>query len=90
MKSIHPHVLKLALVTMLGAFASAPAMAAEDAPDFKTYDSNGDSTISLAEFMAQGGREEMFLAIDADGNSSLSSAEFSKIGTPKEPKAKSY
>jgi Ca2+-binding EF-hand superfamily protein len=90
MKSIHPHILKLALVAMLGSFASASAMAAEEASNFKTYDSNGDSTISLAEFMAQGGREEMFLAIDADGSRSLNSDEFSKIGTPKEPKAKSY
>jgi len=90
MKSIHPHVLKLALVAMLGAFASAPVMAAEDTPNFKAYDSNGDSAVSLAEFMAQGGQEKAFRSIDTDGNSSLSSDELSKTNAPKEPQAKRY
>lgn len=90
MKSSHPHVLKRALVAMLGAFACAPAMATEDPPNFKAYDSNGDNAISLAEFKAQGGQEEAFRSIDSDGNSSLSSDELSKAGMPKASEAKRY
>jgi hypothetical protein len=90
MKSSHPHVLKLALAAMLGAFATAPVMAAEDPPNFKAYDSNGDNAVSLAEFKAQGGQEEAFRSIDSDGNSSLSSDELSKAGMPKASDAKRY
>lgn len=90
MKSSHPHVQKLALVAMLGAFATAPAMAAEATPNFKTYDSNGDNAVSLAEFKAQGGQEEAFRSIDTDGNNSLSSDELGKAGMPKAPEAKRY
>jgi Ca2+-binding EF-hand superfamily protein len=90
MKSSHPHILKLALVAMLGAFACAPAMAAEDRPNFKAYDSNGDNAVSLAEFKAQGGQEEAFRSIDTDGNSSLSSDELGKAGMPKASDAKPY
>jgi Ca2+-binding EF-hand superfamily protein len=90
MKSSHPHILKLAIVAMLSSFASASAIAAEEASNFKIYDSNGDNMVSLSEFMAQGGQEEAFRSIDTDGNSSLSSDELSKTSAPKESKAKRY
>jgi len=94
MKSIHPHFLTLTLAGLLSA-ASASALAqpmpeaapastaaTAGAPSFKSHDSNGDGKISLEEFKAQGGQEQVFTAIDANQDMRLSNDEFSKLGKP--------
>ncbi len=68
MKSLHAHLLTLALAGVLSA-ASASALAVPATPGFKTYDSNGDGKISLEEFQAQGGPVKAFH--DADINRDL-------------------
>ena len=95
MKSIRPHFLTLTLAGLLSA-ASASALAQsmpDTAPEtsfsptagassFKTFDSNGDGKISLEEFKAQGGQEQVFTATDANQDKSLSNDEFSMLGKP--------
>ena len=89
MKSIHPRLLTLALAGLLGA-ASASALAqpmpeaapATGAPSFQSIDSNGDGKISLAEFKAQGGDDQIFTQLDTDQDKRLSQAEFAKLGKP--------
>ena len=89
MKSIHPRVLTLTLAGLLGA-ASASALAqpmpeaapATGAPSFQSVDSNGDGKISLAEFKAQGGDDQIFTQLDTDQDKRLSQAEFAKLGKP--------
>jgi hypothetical protein len=96
MKSIHPHFLTLTLAGLLSA-ASASAVAQsmpDTAPEsaaptagaastsFMNFDSNGDGKISLEEFKAQGGGEQIFTAIDANQDMSLNNDEFSKLGKP--------
>ena len=89
MKSIHPRVLTLTLAGLLGA-ASASVLAqpmpeaapATGAPSFKSIDSNGDGKISLAEFKAQGGDDQVFTKLDTDQDKSLSQAEFAKLSKP--------
>ena len=94
MKSIHPHFLTLTVAGLLSA-ASASALAQsmpDTAPErgaptagaastsFMNFDSNGDGKISLEEFKAQGGQEQVFTAIDANQDMSLNNDEFSKLG----------
>jgi opacity protein-like surface antigen len=89
MKSIHPRVLTFTLAGLLGA-ASASALAqpmpeaapATGAPSFQGIDSNGDGKISLAEFKAQGGDDQVFAEIDTNQDKSLSQDEFAKLGKP--------
>ena len=89
MKSIHPNFLTLTLAGLLSA-ASASALAqpmpeaapATGAPSFQSVDSNGDGKISLAEFKAQGGDDQLFAQLDTDQDKSLSQAEFAKLGKP--------
>ena len=89
MKSIQPRLLTLTLAGLLGA-ASASALAepmpeaapAPGAPSFQSVDSNGDGKISLAEFKAQGGDDQIFTKLDADQDKGLSQVEFAKLGKP--------
>lgn len=89
MKSTHPHFLTLTLAGLLGA-ASASALAqpmpeaapTTGAPSFQSIDSNNDGKISLEELKAQGGDEQLFIALDTDQDKSLSNDEFSKLGKP--------
>jgi hypothetical protein len=89
MKSIHPRLLTLALAGLLGA-ASASALAqpmpeaapATGAPSFQSIDSNGDGKISLAEFKALGGDDQIFTKLDTDQDKGLSQDEFAKLGKP--------
>jgi hyperosmotically inducible protein len=82
MKNLNRSVLNLTLASLLGAVASAPALAARaanaSAPSFEGYDSNGDGAVSQAEFLARGGHEQAFREGDADRDSRLSSDEFIK------------
>lgn len=87
MKPIHHHALNLALIGVLSAFTTASALAAEAAPSFKVYDNNGDGKVSLDEFKAQGGQEDVFRLVDINGDNSLSGDEFGKASSP-DPKAK--
>jgi len=87
MKSIHPNFLALTLAGLLSA-ASASALA-QSMPDttagassFKSFDSNGDGKISLEEFKAQGGQEQVFTETDTNQDKSLSNDEFSMLGKP--------
>jgi hypothetical protein len=96
MKSIHPHFLTLTLAALLSAASasvlaqampdtapgvSAPAPApATGAPSFKSVDSNGDGKVSLKEFKALGGNEQIFAKIDANQDKYLSEDEFAKLG----------
>jgi hypothetical protein len=91
MKSIHPHFLTLTLAGLLSA-ASASVMAqppeaapgvsapATGAPRFQSVDSNNDGKISLAEFKALGGNEQIFTKLDTDQDKGLSKDEFAKLG----------
>lgn len=66
-------------LVLAGALGAASAVAANPAmPDFKTADSNGDSAVSLQEFLAVGGVEEAFHEGDANGDKQLTSAEYTK------------
>jgi len=76
MKSFDPRFLDFTLAGVLSVCVAAPALAAPAAPDFKAYDSNGDGTVSLEEFQAQGGQEQAFRAGDANRDNRLSSDEF--------------
>lgn len=87
MKFIHHRLTTLTLASVLGAAASAPALAASMAADFKTYDSNGDGTISQQEYQAHGGSEGTFRMIDTNGDGSLSHDEFVKKGSASTPPA---
>lgn len=80
MKFIHYRLTTLTLASVLGVAASASALAASTAADFKTYDSNGDGKISQKEYQAQGGSEGTFRMIDANGDGNLSHDEFVKKG----------
>lgn len=89
MKSIHPNFLTLTFAGLLSA-ASASALAqpmpeaapATGTPSFQSIDSNGDGKISLAEFKAQGGDDQLFTLLDTDQDKSLSQAEFAELGKP--------
>lgn len=89
MKSLHSHLLTLTLAGLLSA-ASAPALAQSmaeatspaGASSFKSFDSNKDGQISLEEFKAQGGDEQVFTEIDADQDKRLSQDEFARLGKP--------
>jgi hypothetical protein len=89
MKSIHPRVLTLTLAGLLGA-ASASVLAqpmpeaapATGTPSFQSIDSNGDGKISLKEFKAQGGDDQVFAQLDTNQDKSLSQEEFAKLGKP--------
>lgn len=76
MKSINLHLLTLTLtgVLLVGAAGKALAMST----DFKVFDRNGDGTINLEEFRAQGGRPQAFLEGDANQDGRLSRDEFTK------------
>jgi EF hand domain-containing protein len=80
MKSIHHHAWALGLAGVLGTVASVSVLAAPTAPEFKTYDSNGDGQISLKEYLAKGGQEQTFRMIDANGDQSVSHDEYAKKG----------
>lgn len=88
MKPIHPHALNLALIGLLSAVTTAPALAAETDPNFKVYDNNGDGKVSLNEFKAQGGQEDVFRLVDTNSDNSLSGDEFGKASSPADSKAK--
>ena len=89
MKSIHPNFLTLTLAGLLSA-ASASVLAqstpgtsfspAPSAPSFQSVDSNNDGKISLEEFKALGGNEQIFAKIDANQDKYLSKDEFAKLG----------
>jgi hypothetical protein len=94
MKSIHPHLLTLTLAALLSAASasvvaqsmpdtapgvSAPAPAT-GAPSFNSVDRNSDGKVSLEEFKAQGGNEQIFAKIDANQDKYLSKDEFAKLG----------
>jgi hyperosmotically inducible protein len=82
MKHLNRSVRNLALASVLGGLAAAPALAAParnaSAPSFKVYDRNADGTVSQAEFLVQGGHEEAFHEGDANRDNRLSSDEFIK------------
>jgi hypothetical protein len=84
MKFTNTRFLPIALAGMLTIGAMSPALAADpaaavEAPSFKVYDTNGDGKISLKEFQAKGGDEQVFRAADTDKDGSLSSEEFLQI-----------
>lgn len=78
MKSINHHFLMLSLASTLSTVAIASSLATPAMSGFKTYDSNGDGSISLQEFKAQGGQEQAFRAGDANRDNSLTQDEFVK------------
>ena len=92
MKSIHPNFLTLTLAGLLSAASAsvlaqppaeaAPAVSAPaaGAPSFQSVDSDKDGKISLAEFKALGGNEQIFAEVDANQDKSLSKDEFAKLG----------
>ena len=87
MKSIQPRLLTLTLAGLLGA-ASASVLAqpmpeaapATGSPSFQSVDSNRDGKISLEEYKALGGNEQIFAKIDANQDKYLSKDEFAKLG----------
>ena len=91
MKRIDTHAFSLVFAGIVMAATLSPTLAAEptamppassgsiEAPSFKVVDANGDGKISLKEFKAKGGTEEIFQAADADKSGSLSSEEFFQI-----------
>ncbi|PKO71441.1 MAG: calmodulin [Betaproteobacteria bacterium HGW-Betaproteobacteria-17] len=60
----------------------AEAAAPAGASSFNSFDSNKDGQISLEEFKAQGGDEQVFAAVDADQDKRLSRDEFAGLGKP--------
>ena len=76
MKNLKHSILTLTLAGTLGAMGAAVANPVM--PSFKSADSNGDGSVSLQEFMAQGGYEQAFHEGDANGDKQLSSDEYTK------------
>ncbi|MHB1076144.1 MAG: BON domain-containing protein [Thiobacillus sp.] len=76
MKNLNRTLLKLALASMFSAGVAGQALAAT--ASFKTYDSNGDGKISLAEFQEQGGQAQVFRDGDTNHDNSLSPDELVK------------
>src|SRR3569833_2383333 len=74
MKNLNRTLLKLALASMFSAGVAGQALAAT--ASFKTYDSNGDGKISLAEFQEHGGQAQAFRDGDTNHDNSLSQDEF--------------
>ncbi len=85
MKYTHSRLTTLTLASVFGIAASASALAAPTASDFKQYDGNGDGMISQQEYQAKGGSEETFRMIDANGDGSVSHDEFVKKGSASAP-----
>lgn len=83
MNTFELRIRNLALAGMVCALTATQALAASAAPDFKTYDANGDGMIGLEEFVALGGKEQAFLDSDLNKDNSLSSDEFAKIAASK-------
>ena len=81
-------IRKLALASLMCAFATPPALAASPAPGFKTFDSNGDGVVSLEEFSALGGQAQAFRAADTNGDNHLDKEEFARMSGDKAPPAK--
>lgn len=85
MSPINRNLLNLTVTTLLGTLAAATALAEPAMQDagasFKTHDANGDGTVSLEEFVAEGGDEKAFRAADANRDNRLSSEEFAKART---------
>lgn len=76
MKSFEHPIRKLTLAGLLGATVATSAVAAPVMPSFKSADSNGDGTVSLEEFVANGGHDQAFREGDANRDSRLSSDEY--------------
>jgi hyperosmotically inducible protein len=75
MKSIKHRILNLGLA---GVFSAASSFAAPLLPGFKVTDRNGDSMVSLEEFVAQGGHPQAFREGDGNADGRLNSDEYIK------------
>ena len=76
MKNLKHSILALTLAGALG--AAGTALANPVMPNFKTADRNGDGSVSLQEFMAQGGDERAFQEGDTSNDQRLNSDEYIK------------
>lgn len=75
MKPFEHRILNLTLAGALAAFTSTSVLASPVTPGFKSVDSNGDGMVSLEEFVAKGGHEQVFREADANRDSRLSNDE---------------
>lgn len=80
MKSFEHRIMNLTFAGALAAFTSTSVLASPVTPGFKSADSNGDGKVSLEEFVAKGGHEQVFREADANRDSRLSSDEHIMAG----------
>lgn len=78
MKPIKQRILNLGLAGMFSALSAASSVAAPLLPGFKATDANGDSMVSLEEFVAQGGHPQAFREGDSNADGRLGSDEYIK------------
>lgn len=72
------HLAHAGLLAALGGLAITAAVAGMASPTFLSFDVNGDGTIALEEFQAQGGLVKAFHDGDANGDARLDKTELAQ------------
>lgn len=81
MERFEHRILKLTLAGALAAFSTTSVLAEPVMPELKVIDLNGDQLVSLEEFVAKGGQEQVFRKSDANRDSQLNGSEYAMART---------